>query len=230
MDKRMLLTRYEIRGEERDYLEARPLYERALAEGPSASLLVEYGYLLESHARLETRRAVELYRRAIELDARSDKARYQLIHALGALGDGDEMITLYRKRVAAAPEDVRERRFLAASLLTAGRADGALAIIEKGLAIAPDDRALIALRGKAKAIAGDSPGALADWRRAVQLDGSDIGPLYESAYLLERDGQVDQALETWQEILEWNDARGGGLEAELPARELARLRRRRGTA
>lgn len=225
MDHQELLARYEIRGEEADYLAAKPLYEQALAHHSEARLLLEYGYLLECHAREELRRAVEQYRQAVELDPSFDKARYQVIHALAALFDSDEMIALYRERVAAAPDHVREYRFLAAALLAAGRAEQALDVIDTGLELDPDDRSLIGQLGEAKAAAGDPDGALADWRRALQLDDSEIGPLYQSAYLLEREGRTGEAIEVWQAVLSWNQRHGSALETEFPARELERLHR-----
>jgi tetratricopeptide (TPR) repeat protein len=107
MDKSQLLERYEVRGDERDFATAKPLYEQALAEGESPQVLLEYGYLIECHGRRELRRAADNYRRAIELDPSMDKARYQLIQALAALFDTDEMIELYRGRVAATRGDAR---------------------------------------------------------------------------------------------------------------------------
>ncbi len=53
MDKRQLLERYEALGNEHDFLAAKPLFERALAERPDADLLLQYGYLLECHGRNE---------------------------------------------------------------------------------------------------------------------------------------------------------------------------------
>jgi hypothetical protein len=47
------------------------------------------------------------------------------------------------------------------------------------------DRMLLEVRGEVRAATGDPEGALADWRRAVDLD-QDIGPVYSSAFLLER--------------------------------------------
>ncbi|MHB8469614.1 MAG: hypothetical protein ACYDCH_07665 [Gaiellaceae bacterium] len=224
MDKHELLARYELRGDECDYLAAKPLYEQTLAQREDPRLLLEYGYLLECHARNQLRQAVDRYRRAVELDPAADKARYQLIRTLAALFDTDEMIDLYRQRVSAAPGELREYRFLAAASLAAGRAEQALATIAAGLALDPEDRSLIAQRGQARATADDPEGALADWRRAIQLDDSDIGPLYQSAYLLEREGRLDEAIQTWQAVLRWTRDRGSMLEAELPRRELRRLR------
>src|SRR5438067_255400 len=107
MDRHELLERYEIRGGEPDFAVARALYEQALAGAPEAQLLLDYGYLLECHGRRELRQAVEQYRRAIDLDPGLDRARYQLIQALAALFDTDEMIALHEERLASNPGDVR---------------------------------------------------------------------------------------------------------------------------
>ena len=121
MDRHELLELYEVRGDERDFLAAKPLYEQALASAPDTQLFLEYGYLLECHGRRELRQAVEQYRRAVELDPAADKPRYQLILALAALGETGEMVALYTERLASAPEDVRQYRFLAAAHLAAGK-------------------------------------------------------------------------------------------------------------
>ena len=225
MDKEELLERYEIRGDERDFLAAKPLYELALGEEPDAALLVGYGYLLECHARRELRRAVEQYRCAAALDPDADKAHYQLIGALAALFDTDEIIALWRARVAAAPENTRGYRFLASAYLAAGKREEARAVIDRGLELNPNDRMLIAQRGEAKAAGRDPEGALADWRRALELDDSDIWPLFSCAFLLEREGRLDEALAAWRSIVEWNDNRGYHLAAEYPESELERVRR-----
>jgi tetratricopeptide (TPR) repeat protein len=228
MDKHELLELYEIRGEENDFLAAKPLYEQALIEAPSARLLLEYGYLLECHARRELRQAVVQYRRAVELDPTMDKARYQLIQALAALFDTDEMTALYERRVAAAPGDVREYRFLASAYAAAGRYERARATVDTGLELDPDDRILVAMRGDVKAGVGDLEGAIADWRDALEFDNSDIGPLYSIAFLLEREGRLDEALEAWRSIVAWNEQRNERLAAEYPRSELERVRQRIG--
>jgi tetratricopeptide (TPR) repeat protein len=169
MNRHELQERYEIRGDETDYLAAKPLYEQALAGGGDPQLLLEYGYLLECHARNELRQAVARYRRATELDPDFDKAWYQLIHALAALGDS----------------------------------------------------------GEAKASTGDPDGALADWHHALDLDNSDIGPLFSAAYLFDREGRIDEAIQAWQLILTWHEQHGDQLGAEFPQRELARVSQHR---
>jgi cytochrome c-type biogenesis protein CcmH/NrfG len=93
-----------------------------------------------------------------------------------------------------------------------------------GLQLAPEDAPLIALRGDAKAGLDDPVGALADWRHALELDEDDLGPLFSSAFLLERQGRRAEAIEAWQAILEWNESRGYALQALWPRKELERLR------
>jgi tetratricopeptide (TPR) repeat protein len=222
--KEELLERYEALGEERDFLAARLLYEQALAGEHNARDLTGYGYLLQSHAQLELRRAVELYERAIQLDPSDDRPHYQLIMARAGLHEPELPIATYERRVAGSPDAVREYRFLAAAYLRAHAFGQARDAVEAGLALAPGDGSLVALRGEAKAGLGDPEGALADWRRAVELDPEDIGAVYSSAFLLERQGRLADAADAWRSIIEWNESRGFALQTEWPKQELERLR------
>jgi tetratricopeptide (TPR) repeat protein len=86
-----------------------------------------------------------------------------------------------------------------------------------------DDAALIATRGEARAGLGDVEGALADWRRALELEPEDIGALYSSAFLFEREGRPEESAAAWQAIIDWNGARGLTLETVWPQQELERL-------
>jgi tetratricopeptide (TPR) repeat protein len=224
MTKEELLERYESLGRENDFLAAQPLYEQALAEAPAASLLTDYGYLLYAHARNELRRAVELCEQAISLGPDSDKPHFQLIAARAALLEPELPVALYEQRLAAAPGELREYRFLAAACLRAHEYERALAVVQAGLELAPDDAALVALRGEAEAGLGEVESALADWRRALELEPDDIGALYSSAFLLERQGRAADAIEAWQAIIDWHEARGYALQAVWPRQELERLR------
>jgi tetratricopeptide (TPR) repeat protein len=224
MDVRDLLARYELRGEERDFVAAKPLFEQALGKAEEAWLLTGYGYLLESHGRNELRQAVTLYERAIELDPDDDKPHYHLIGARAGLREPERAIALYEQRLAASPQSPREYRFLAHAYLTAHAYSRALEIAEAGLALAANDAVLIATRGEAKAGLGDAEGALADWRHALELDPEDISALYSSAFLLEREHRLEESAAAWQAIIDWNDARNQTLETEWPKRELERLR------
>lgn len=224
MDERQRLERYEALGNEHDFLAAKPLFERALAKRPDADLLLQYGYLLECHGRNELRQAAAQYEQAIEHDPHADKPVYQLINAYTCLREPERAVALCEARLAAAPGDLREHRFLASAYLLARDYNNAKSIIEAGLALKANDAKLIADRGELKAATGDPDGALADWANALELDTDDIGALYSSAFLLEREGRIANAIEAWQSILAWAEARGNTLDTEWPKRETRRLK------
>jgi tetratricopeptide (TPR) repeat protein len=225
MNKEELLERYEALGDEADFAAAKPLYEDALAGGADATTLTAYGYLLECHARRELRRAAELYEQAVELDPDDDKPNYHLISALAALQDADVAVARYEGRLAAARGEVREHRFLATALLKQHDYAGALDVAVAGLELTPDDYVLLGLRGEARAGLGEVEAALADWRRALELEPEDIGALFSTAFLLEREGRVAEAIAAWQAIVEWNDVRGYAVQTEWPRQMLERLQR-----
>jgi tetratricopeptide (TPR) repeat protein len=218
-----LLARYEATGDEATFEEAKRAFEAALEGTPDPNLLAGYGYLLECHGRTSLRAAVELYEQAIRIDPTADKPRNQLILARAALLETDQAIALYQERVATAPDDVREYRFLASAYLAAHEYQGAATAIDAGLALAPADRTLMEARGNVRAATGDPEGALADWRRAVELDPLQIGPLYGSAFLLEREGRLHEAAQAWRAVIAWHEDRGDELHADWPRRELARV-------
>jgi tetratricopeptide (TPR) repeat protein len=222
--KRELLDRYEATGDEAAYLEALPLYEEAARNGADPDTLKDYGYLLECHARNKLRRAVELYELAIRLDPFYDKPRYQLISARAGLQETELPIAEYEKELEAKPDEVRWYRLLASAYLKAHDYKRARKVIDRGLALAPDDPVLIESRAEARAGTGDREGALADWRRALELDPDHIGPLYMSAFLLERMGRRQEAIDNWQAIIDWSERRGYELDTIWPKQELERLR------
>lgn len=224
MQRDELLEHYEATGEEAYFLEAKPLFEQALAEAPDARLLNDYGYSLYCHGRNELQRAVEQYERAIEFDPGYDKPHYQLIAARASLEEPELPIAEYQQRLAAHPGEVREHRFLANAYLRAHAFGKALDVVEAGLRLAPRDAALTVLRGEAREGLGDPEGALADRRLALELEPEDIGALYSSAFLLEREGRREEAADVWRAIIDWNEARGFTLQAQWPRRELERLR------
>ncbi len=225
--KERLLELYEAHGDLETFVAAKRLYEQALAgEGSSdPEVLVGYGYLLDCHGRITLRQAAAAYERAVALDPGADKPRYQLISAQAALGEAEEAVALYRERLARTPGEVREHRFLANAHLAAREFGEAGRMADAGLALDPDDRMLLEVRGQVRAATGDPDGALADWRRAVD-DADNLGPVYLSAFLLERLGRLGEAAAAWQSILDWCDQHDAPLTAEWPRRELARLRAR----
>ena len=224
MDRDELLERYESRGDEEDFLVAKSLYEQALAESTDdTELHPKYGYLLECHARNQLRHAVTRYERAIELNPSGNKAHYQLISARAGLLEPEIPIATYEQRLAASPTDLNSHRLLASAYLAGHQYDNAQRVIEAGLALAPNDAALIESRGEVRAGMGDPDGALDDWRRALELNPENLSVVYSSAFLLERQGRLEEAKQAWRHIIDWAEARGFSLDTEWPRQELERL-------
>lgn len=226
LDKEELRERYEATADERYYELARPLYEQALADDPGdARLLADWGFLQECHGRSALRAAAECYRRAVEADPSFDKAHYQLISSLRALGDLDTVIPRYERMVASAPADPRGHRLLSMAYLRAGEHENAAAAIDAGLRIAPDDTLLTELRGDLCAATGRPEEALANWRRAFALatDDDGISMRFSAAFLLERLGRIAEAAGEWRFIVDWMTAHGETIHLDWPASELRRL-------
>jgi tetratricopeptide (TPR) repeat protein len=226
VDKYELVERYEALGDEDDFLAAKRLFEQELTGQSSALDRRQYGYLLECHGRRTLRRAVDQYEQAMSLDPDQDKVQYQWMHAKASLGEPEDAITCYRDRAAGSPGDVRELRLLSSAYLMARDYGAASEIIDTGLGLAPGDWKLTSDRAEVKATRGDPEGALADWRRALELSPEgELSMVYSSAFLLEREGRLAEAIGAWRHILEYADAHGWELTAVWPGQELRRLQK-----
>ena len=224
MNARELLDRYEARGLEEDFENAKRQYEAALEGAPQdAQLLNDYGYLLECHGRRALAAAAEAYRRAIQADPDWAKPRFQLISTAAALGQPEDAIEAYRARVAAAGDDVSAHRLLASAYLVAHRFELAEEAARAGLDVAPEDGQLLNELGEALAGEGRSEDALDAWRRGYRADPESLEGRYGSAFVLEREGRIGEAIAEWRFIASWSKARGNDLDAEWPEREIARL-------
>jgi cytochrome c-type biogenesis protein CcmH/NrfG len=152
------------------------------------------------------------------------KAHYQLIGARAGLLEPEIPIARYERRLATSPGNLDSHRLLAAAYLAGHEYHKARRAIESALALAPNDAQLIENRGDVRAGSGDPEGALADWRHSRELDPENLSPLYSSAFLLEREGRLEDAMEAWRSIIDWSQARGLTLDTVWPRQELERLR------
>ena len=103
-------------------------------------------------------------------------------------------------------------------------------MIEAGLALAPDDAQLIENRGDVRAGSGDPDGALADWRHSHELAPEQLSSVYSSAFLLEREGRIEDAMVAWRFIIDRSEGLGFTLDTLWPKQELDRLRRKAGAS
>lgn len=219
-----LLDQYEATGDEQVYAQADRLYQAVLAaEGDNARLLLEHGYLQECRGRFALRTAAARYEHAIVLAPEWDKPRHQLIGVQAALQRTDQTIALYQRRLAEAPDEPREYRFLAQAYLVAQEPGRAEQVVRAGLRLAPDDPVLLEQLGEVCAATDRPEEALGYWRRVFELDPDRIDPHYSAAFLLERQGQVAEAIGQWQLIIDWLEAHGFAAQIAWPKQELERL-------
>jgi tetratricopeptide (TPR) repeat protein len=222
--KEKLLDLYEAKGELAVYEGAVRLYEEALgADAEDSRSHCGYGYLLECRARRLLRQAVSHYERATELEPNWPKPRLQALYARAALLEPDHAVEQYRRHLRTAPGDLAGHRYLACALLVSRAWDEAMRVADAGLTLGPQDPMLIELKGDALAGAGSPGEALQHWERAYRLDPENLSPCFSRAFLLEREGRLQEAVDTWQAIVEWHEARDDALGAEWPRRELERL-------
>src|SRR6266498_1009685 len=203
-------------------------HRRNLVMGESKERLLE---LYEAHGDLETFVAAKrLYEQALAGEGSSDP---EVLVGYGYLLDCHGRITLrqaaaaYERAVALDPGADKPRYQLISAQAALGEPEAAVALYRERLARSPGEVREHRFLANAHLAAREfgEAGTLADWRRAVD-DADNLGPVYLSAFLLERLGRLGEAAAAWQSILDWCDQHDAPLTAEWPRRELARLRAR----
>jgi tetratricopeptide (TPR) repeat protein len=223
MDKETVIALLEERQDEETFEEAKRVLDAKLAQGESAGLLLDYGYIHECRGRASIREAIRWYERSLELDPTSERTRHQLIGAYAALAQTQDAIELYKRRLAASPNDIAEYRCLAHAYLAAGEHEEAGKVVEAGLELG-EDVGLLEQQGSVLAGQGRPEQALAIWERVSELDAERISARYSRAFLLERLGRLADAATEWETIIAWLRERNYDVQAEWPERELERLR------
>ncbi len=152
-------------------------------------------------ARGETKRAIGLYRKAIEVKPDYDKALNNLGVALDATGRRREAVALYERVLAANGENVVALNNLVMALTGLGRYDEAIRRAVEGLRIRPGSVELTTNLGVALARKGDFDGAVSALRRAVSLTPRDAQVHYRLATLLEQGNLRHEAISEYRETL-----------------------------
>ena len=102
-------------------------------------------------------------------------------------------------------------------------------LYEQALAASPDDADLHMNYGYLLG-SGDPDGALADWRHSHELAPEQLSSVYSSAFLLEREGRIEDAMVAWRLIIDRSAELGFTLDTLWPKQELDRLRRKAGAS
>jgi len=145
--------------------------------------------------------AVAEYREAARLAPRSAQARERLGDTLYDLGRKTEALQAYRDAASVDPGSITARIGVARVLGDQGNFAAARAELTTALERAPSNLFLLLSRGNLAARAKDRKAALADYERAVHLKSDNVPALYQYGLALLEDGQVPEAMATFDRLL-----------------------------
>ena len=157
-------------------LEARALYEQALAKDPRNADALHFAGVI-AFQRGRHAQAVELISQALARNGTNPPAHNNLGNALLALGRTEEAAASYRQAIALHAEYVDAHVNLGAVLLKQGKSDEAAACYEGGLAVVPDSAQLHFSLASVQTDSGKLEEAVAGFRKALAIQ-----PEYPAAY------------------------------------------------
>jgi len=192
------LWEFNWNGAEREFL-------RALELSPSSADAHDlYGRMCSSLGRHDE--AVDLHKRALELDPLAHRADYAT--ALIRAHQYDEALTAAKSAVEFDPQYARARATLGWALFLVGRQPEGIAHLEHAASLAPDGTAWLGQLGQAYALMGRREEALAILRRLEERARHAYVSPYHLAYVLTGLGEHDRAIDALELALE---QRAGGV-------------------
>jgi predicted O-linked N-acetylglucosamine transferase (SPINDLY family) len=171
--------------------------EQALREDPdNHELFKNLGNACRAAGDLE--KAVDCYRRALEIDPAYLPARYNLGLVLHQIGRLDEAEECFRRLAAVDPGDKDALVHLGSILCKQSRFEEGAETLRKALHLAPDDANLWIILANACQQLGDTRQAVEAYGRALELEPDSVDAAIELAGVLLNEGDVDQAIERYR--------------------------------
>ncbi len=217
-----LLAVYESTHRPEDFFAAQQEFEKVLRSGTAdADDYRSYGVLHEYMTADCSRRALELYDRAMSISRADDPEMYHrtqrqknlLHHRLGQDGD---CIAEQEAAVSASPADPEEWIGLAVAHQMAKQHAKALSVCEEALQRFPDNAGLLTNYGDVLRSLKRYDEAFAAWQKAYDLDPRWMDALYSAAFCREELGQHDEAAGLFEQIAQLLMQRGLEIEAKWP--------------
>lgn len=185
---------------ERDYPQARQLFEQALSAGECAAQdYNDYGRVLNNLRELELAR--QAFASAIALDPGFAEAHNNLGHVLRALNEAGAAVESFRAAVRLQPDYARAYENLGTVLALTGAHEEAIAALEKALTLAPASAdAHLNLAGLYR-VRNAPDEAEVHVRKALRLAPALIDAHIQLASLLEARGELEAAMTRYREAL-----------------------------
>jgi tetratricopeptide (TPR) repeat protein len=146
-------------------------------------------------------RAMDAYRRAIELDEHFVPARENLGVMLALAGRPAEAAAHFQRALWMKPDSLVSLTNLAALMLGENRTDEATELVERALATEPRNVSALNLSGILHARRGDPEAALAAFRAAAQADGASFEAWKNMGIIYERTGRRNEAVAAYRRAI-----------------------------
>lgn len=229
--KEQLLALYE-NGHEEVFEEVLSLYEEALKNDPSNLELIHfYGYIHEVKGRRLLEKAALIYEKGVkqslenlkETPIDAQRCHGQLIRVRKSLGQVEKSVDLYKEYIEKDPTNEYLYIHLTNSYLTSNQLDEAKVTIDSADKLFPANSLICYWKGEVYATLGKVDEGMTFLEKSLQYNNDLIDARFTLAYLLEREGKIEEAKKQWGLIIEWLKGKGYKEECEYPERELKRL-------
>jgi tetratricopeptide (TPR) repeat protein len=184
------------------------LYEEALAEQPdNPEYLYKYSLIFFRKAKKLLRKAAEQYERALKspqlaaYDWLENKLHGDLIYTRAHLMENHKSIEFYKEKVKEDPTNPRSYTRLITCYQNADQNKEASLIVDTAIKLFPKDSAVHYFLGEVLSRQGKVEEALAAWERSIELDSTIIDGRFSRAFLLKREGRLQEAAEEWRKII-----------------------------
>jgi len=213
-DREKLGLEFERDGTDLSFQRARRAYEDLILEDQATVKdLWHYAYLYESRARLDTKRALMYYEKAIESAGPDDQEELALVYQeMGRLlyqnNRQEEALDFLHKWQNKSPESPYPWIQLAAFSSMIGDYQAGQTYLDQ----VPRQQTEIAsyywIKGEVLEGLNDFEGALEAYRASYDLDQSKAFALYSIATLYDQADRGEEALKAWQEVIGWHKRQG----------------------
>lgn len=226
-----LLTMYECSKDEADFKKATKAYEEVILHGePSVNDYWSYAYLYDIRAKWDTQVAFDYYLKAIHCphgeQEEISSAYGELVRFMMRNGRQEEALNYLMTWHNDNEKNIYPYIQLANYYNAMEQYNKAIEYVEQVEKIEPEHPEVLLIAGDANYHMKKYEKALDYWKKSFAQDDSLGNAIYSQANLYEQIGEIDKAIETWEEIIGWHKRRGYDLGPEMnyPRRKLEALK------
>jgi tetratricopeptide (TPR) repeat protein len=146
-------------------------------------------------------KAIEHYRKALEINPDYAEAYTNLGNALSQDGHVDDAIVQYQKALDISPNDAKAHNDLGVAFYRKGQLNDAAAQYKKSLEINSEDPSTYDNLGVVYSLQGQPDEAVAQYQKALEVDPDNVETLYNLGVVLAQKGDIDDAISQYQKVI-----------------------------